>query len=184
MMLLPRLSLGLRGALAVRDSFGKLLATGLVLVDTPGVGGLGSAHGAATMSALPTADAVLLVGVNPRVEAPLLNARLRKAWLKGDMEIGLIGEQADLTFDYAYLGAGTQTLAKLPKSAMDFLTRAERPAIIVGAGALGGDAPQREHRLVGGGRSERDGSHGRALADREAVLRVAGRRRAARRLWP
>jgi Dynamin family len=39
----------------------KLLAGGLVLVDTPGVGGLGSAHGAATMSALPTADAVLLV---------------------------------------------------------------------------------------------------------------------------
>lgn len=39
----------------------KLLAGGLVLVDTPGVGGLGSAHGAATMSALPSADAVLLV---------------------------------------------------------------------------------------------------------------------------
>ena len=39
----------------------KLLSGGLVLVDTPGVGGLGSAHGAATMSALPSADAVLLV---------------------------------------------------------------------------------------------------------------------------
>ncbi|WP_292078748.1 MULTISPECIES: NADH-quinone oxidoreductase subunit NuoG [Brevundimonas] len=85
------------------------------------------------------ADAVLIVGANPRTEAPLLNARLRKAWLKGDVEIGLIGEQADLTFDYAYLGAGTQTLAKLPKSALDFLTKAERPAIIVGSGALGGE---------------------------------------------
>ncbi|MBU1272732.1 MAG: molybdopterin-dependent oxidoreductase, partial [Alphaproteobacteria bacterium] len=44
-----------------------------------------------------------------------------------------------LTFDYAYLGAGSKTLAKLPKSAMDFLTKAERPAIIVGSGALNGE---------------------------------------------
>ncbi len=85
------------------------------------------------------ADAILIVGANPRVEAPLLNARLRKTWLKGDVEIGVIGEQADLTFDYAYLGAGTQTLGQLPKSAMDILTKAERPAIIVGSGALGGE---------------------------------------------
>jgi len=72
------------------------------------------------------ADAILIVGANPRVEAPLLNARLRKSWIKGGVEIGVIGEQADLTFDYAYLGAGSKTLAKLPKSAMDFLTKAER----------------------------------------------------------
>ncbi|MBD3835261.1 NADH-quinone oxidoreductase subunit NuoG [Brevundimonas sp.] len=85
------------------------------------------------------ADAVLLIGVNPRVEAPLLNARLRKAWLKGGLEVGVIGEQADLTYGYSYLGAGSKTLAKLPKSAMDFLTKAERPAIIVGAGALRGE---------------------------------------------
>ena len=85
------------------------------------------------------ADAVLLIGVNPRVEAPLLNARLRKAWLKGGLEVGVIGEQVDLTYGHAYLGAGAKTLAKLPKSAMDFLTKAERPAIIVGAGALRGE---------------------------------------------
>ena len=85
------------------------------------------------------ADAVLLIGVNPRVEAPLLNARLRKAWLKGGLEVGVIGEQVDLTYGYSYLGAGSKTLAKLPKSAMDFLTKAERPAIIVGAGALRGE---------------------------------------------
>src|SRR5690606_21586400 len=56
------------------------------------------------------ADAVLLVGVNPRTEAPLLNTRLRKAWLKGDMQVGLIGEAIDLTFDYKYLGAGAKSL--------------------------------------------------------------------------
>ena len=85
------------------------------------------------------ADAVLIVGANPRVEAPLLNARLRKAWLTGKTTVGLIGEQAALTFDYTWLGAGSKTLAKLPKAAMDFLSKAERPAIVVGAGALGGE---------------------------------------------
>lgn len=85
------------------------------------------------------ADAVLIVGANPRTEAPLLNARLRKAWLTGKTQVGVIGDQIDLTFDYSWLGAGSKTLAKLPKAAMDFLSKAERPAIIVGAGALTGD---------------------------------------------
>nr|MBP8072223.1 NADH-quinone oxidoreductase subunit G [Brevundimonas sp.] len=90
------------------------------------------------LAGVENADAVLIVGANPRTEAPLLNARLRKAWLAGTMEIGLIGEQANLTYDYSWLGAGAKTLAKLPKAAMDFLTKAERPAIIVGAGAVSG----------------------------------------------
>jgi NADH-quinone oxidoreductase subunit G len=82
---------------------------------------------------------VLIVGSNPRAEAPLLNARLRKAWLAGTSEIGLIGEQADLTYDYSWLGAGTKTLAKLPKAAVQALSTAERPAIVVGGGAVSGD---------------------------------------------
>jgi NADH-quinone oxidoreductase subunit G len=91
------------------------------------------------LAGVENADAVLIVGANPRTEAPLLNARLRKAWLAGKTEIGLIGEQADLTYDYSWLGAGSKTLAKLPKAAMDFLSKAERPAIIVGSGALSGE---------------------------------------------
>ncbi|MFN4287220.1 MAG: NADH-quinone oxidoreductase subunit NuoG [Brevundimonas sp.] len=86
------------------------------------------------------ADVVLLVGVNPRLEAPLLNARLRKSWLAGRSEIMLIGEQSDLTYDYQWLGAGTKTLARLPKAAGDLLAGAERPAIIVGTAALAGDS--------------------------------------------
>lgn len=86
------------------------------------------------------ADVILLVGVNPRTEAPLLNARLRKAWLGGKTEILVIGEQADLTYEYSYLGAGSKTLSKLPKAAEDLLTKAERPAIIVGGGAISGEA--------------------------------------------
>ena len=53
--------------------------------------------------------------------------------------MAVIGEQADLSYDYAYLGAGSKTLGKLPKSAVDLLTKAERPAIIVGGDALSGD---------------------------------------------
>jgi NADH-quinone oxidoreductase subunit G len=85
------------------------------------------------------ADYVLLVGVNPRTEAALLNTRLRKIWLSGQAEIAVIGERADLTYPYSYLGAGSKTLAKLPKTALDALTKAERPAIIVGGGALRGE---------------------------------------------
>jgi NADH-quinone oxidoreductase subunit G len=91
------------------------------------------------LAGIEAADAVLIVGANPRTEAPLLNTRLRKAWLTGGTEIGLIGEQADLTYEYSWLGAGSMTLAKPPKGAIDALTRAERPAIIVGGGALSGD---------------------------------------------
>ena len=91
------------------------------------------------IAGIEAADAVLIVGANPRTEAPLLNARLRKSWLAGASEIGLIGEQANLTYDYSYLGAGSKTLGKLPKAAVDALTRAERPAIVVGGGALSGE---------------------------------------------
>ncbi|WP_420479322.1 NADH-quinone oxidoreductase subunit NuoG [Brevundimonas sp. FT23028] len=91
------------------------------------------------LQGIENADAILIVGANPRTEAPLLNARLRKAWLAGKSEIGLIGEQAALTFDYNWLGAGSKTVGKLPKAAVDFLTKAERPAIIIGAGALTGE---------------------------------------------
>jgi NADH-quinone oxidoreductase subunit G len=90
------------------------------------------------LQGLEAADSILLVGVNPRTEAPLLNQRIRKAWLAGKTRVGVIGEQADLTYDYDLVGRGTKTLAKLPKAAVDALSNAERPAIVVGAGALTG----------------------------------------------
>ena len=55
-------------------------------------------------------------------------------------EIGLIGDQAALTYDYSWLGAGSKTLGKLPKAALDALMKAERPSIIVGGGALAGES--------------------------------------------
>src|SRR5262249_19199916 len=67
----------------------------------------------ATIAGIEQADAVLLVGTNPRLEAPVLNARIRKRWrqAQGRLPIGLIGRQADLTYAYETLGAGPETLA-------------------------------------------------------------------------
>jgi NADH-quinone oxidoreductase subunit G len=92
-----------------------------------------------TIAGIENADVVLLVGTNPRLEAPVLNTRLRKQWLAGKVRVGVIGEQGDLTYDYDYLGAGSKTLSGLAKSKSDFVTalkNAQRPAIIVGQGAL------------------------------------------------
>jgi NADH-quinone oxidoreductase subunit G len=79
------------------------------------------------------ADSLLIIGANPRREAPILNARIRKRWLRGDFKISVIGERADLTYDYDYLGAGTETLAELVKSAT---ADKARPMVLVGQGAL------------------------------------------------
>ena len=67
----------------------------------------------ATIEGIEQADAILLVGTNPRIEAAVLNARIRKRWRPGGLSVGLIGEQADLTYPYEYLGAGPQTLKEI-----------------------------------------------------------------------
>jgi NADH-quinone oxidoreductase subunit G len=85
------------------------------------------------------ADALLIVGSNPRKEAAVLNARIRKRWRMGQFPIGLIGEPADLTYDVTYLGAGPETLEALAAGAIGFLDAlkgAKRPMIILGLGAL------------------------------------------------
>lgn len=85
------------------------------------------------------ADAILIVGSNPRVEATMVNARIRKRWLMGGLKVGVIGPQADLTYRTEYLGAGPQTLDEVAQGRHGFgevLDKAERPMIIVGMGAL------------------------------------------------
>jgi len=92
-----------------------------------------------SLQGLEDADYILLVGSNPRLEAPVLNARLRKRWLAGALKVGVIGEAVDLTYDYEHLGAGPASLTGLAKSKSDFvkgLKEAKAPAIVVGAGAL------------------------------------------------
>ncbi len=86
-----------------------------------------------TIEGIEDADALMIVGSNPRKEAPVLNARIRKRWRMGNFPIAVIGENADLTYDYVYLGAGPQTVAK---AAGNLPAGAERPMMIIGQGAL------------------------------------------------
>ena len=101
-----------------------------------------------TIAGIDEADVILIVGANPRIEAPVLNARLRKAWLRG-AEIAVVGEAADLTYKYAHIGAGPQSLGQLGAFG-DKLKAAQKPMVIVGSGAV-------------------------ARADGGAVLRAAGK---------
>jgi NADH-quinone oxidoreductase subunit G len=92
-----------------------------------------------TIAGIEEADALLIVGANPRIEASVLNARIRKRWRRGGFPIGVIGEQADLRYKYEYLGAGTDTLGELADGRggfLDVLKNASKPMIIVGQGAL------------------------------------------------
>ena len=105
--------------------------------DMQGRGGLNPAHGRAsylfnsTIEGIENADAVMIVGSNPRKEAPLLNARIRKRWLRGGLLAGVIGPKADLTYEYAHLGDTPEAISRLQAPAGK-----ERPAIIVGSGLL------------------------------------------------
>jgi NADH-quinone oxidoreductase subunit G len=94
-----------------------------------------------TIAGIDEADAFLLVGTDPRAEAPVLNARILKRSRRalGKLPIGMIGREADLTYKYEYLGAGPETLAELASGAHPFLQKleaAERPMLILGQGAL------------------------------------------------
>jgi NADH-quinone oxidoreductase subunit G len=93
----------------------------------------------AGIAGIEAADALLLVGSNPRREAAVVNARIRKRWRKGGFPIGVIGERADLTYSYEYLGSGPQTLADIASGRHEFtalLKRVQHPLVIVGMGAL------------------------------------------------
>jgi len=92
-----------------------------------------------TVAGIDEADAILLIGTNPRLESAVLNARILKAYRSGRARIGVIGEQADLSYDYSYLGAGPETLREIAEgrhSFADVLKNAERPMLVVGQGAL------------------------------------------------
>ena len=85
------------------------------------------------------ADAILLVGTNPRFESPVLNARIRKRYLSGRCTVASVGPMADLTYPVERLGAGPATLAELAAGKLGFsekLKTAKNPLIIVGMGAL------------------------------------------------
>src|SRR3954466_9662120 len=87
-----------------------------------------------TIAGIEQADGIMLIGTNPRREAPVLNARIRKRWRASNLKIGVIGEKADLTYDYAYLGAGPDSLAEFVDHAP---AKLDRQIWLIGQGALG-----------------------------------------------
>jgi NADH-quinone oxidoreductase subunit G len=115
-----------------------LKSIGSTAIDMQGRGGLDPSLGRSsyilnpTIAGLDDVDAIMLVGANPRKEAAVLNARIRRRWLKGNLLVGVIGERADLTYATTYLGAGPDTLAGLVNHAP---AARQKPVILVGAGA-------------------------------------------------
>lgn len=90
--------------------------------------------GTATVEELDTAEAVMLIGTNPAIEMPVLNARIRKAWAAG-ASVGLIGEAVDLTYEYDHLGTTPAAITDL--LGRDHSDVAEKPSVvIVGQAAL------------------------------------------------
>ena len=87
------------------------------------------------LAGIETADAILLIGTNLRWEAPLVNTRVRKAIKKGAKVFG-IGDPIDLTYPVEWLGNDSSLVGRLPKAVAEALKNAQRPAVIVGGGAM------------------------------------------------
>jgi NADH-quinone oxidoreductase subunit G len=92
-----------------------------------------------TIEGIEQADAFLIIGSNPRFEAPVLNARIRKRWRQANCPVGVIGEEGEFRYDHDYLGSGPETLKSLIDGTHSFaekLKNAKKPMIIIGQGAL------------------------------------------------
>lgn len=95
-----------------------------------------------TIAGIEQADAVVLVGCNPRLEAPVLNARIRKRWVAGNFTVGVIGPEADLTYPTTLVGTSAKDLEVIAAGKGHFakvLKNAKKAMIIVGQGALKGE---------------------------------------------
>jgi NADH-quinone oxidoreductase subunit G len=87
-----------------------------------------------TLMGVEEADALLLIGTNPRTEAAVWNARVRKSWLWGDLKVGVVGPSVDLTYPYTHLGDSPAALGA--GEVREFLKGAKKPMVIVGEAAL------------------------------------------------
>ena len=142
---------------AMKDLANNLNSENLAL-DQPG-GGQPIAHGTDLRSnylfnskiwGVEDADAILLVGTNPRHEAAVLNARIRKQWLRSDLQVGLVGETFDSTFEFDHLGTNVADLKKaLSGTFGKTLQGAKRPMIIVGSAATEHPDAKAIYEMVG-----------------------------------
>jgi NADH-quinone oxidoreductase subunit G len=93
--------------------------------------------GTATIEDLEHAQMIQLIGTNPRLEAPVVNARIRKGWMRG-ATVGFIGQPADLTFDLVHAGSGREALAELADKEIGRAKDLDT-VVVIGQGALTGD---------------------------------------------
>jgi NADH-quinone oxidoreductase subunit G len=91
--------------------------------------------GTARIEDIDGAKMIQLIGTNPRVESPVLNARIRKAWAAG-AKIGLVGEAVDLTYDYVHVGTDRAALEMMSSTEITEETKAKPSIVIVGQGAI------------------------------------------------
>ena len=134
-----------------------------------------------TIEGIEKADAILLIGTNPRLEAAVLNARIRKRWRKGGLTVGLVGERVDLAYPYEHLGSGGRTLTELAdgKHAFaDVLKNAAAPLVIVGMSAIaradGGAVLAAAARIASAATSGKDAGWNAFNVLHTAASRVAG----------
>ena len=99
-------------------------------------GNRGAYAGTAAIEDIDTAVAIWLVGTNPRDEAPVLNARLRRAWSRG-ASIGVVGPAVDLTYDYTHVGTDRAALVSLMDQDVSGL-EGKGKLVILGQGAIRG----------------------------------------------
>ncbi|KAI1210548.1 NADH-ubiquinone oxidoreductase 78 kDa subunit mitochondrial precursor [Annulohypoxylon truncatum] len=142
---------------AMKDLANKLGSDNLA-IDTP-LGSQPLAHGIDVRSnylfnskilAVEDVDALLLVGTNPRHEAAGLNARIRKQWLRSDLEIGVVGESFESTFEFEHLGTDLAALKKaLSGSFGKKLQSAKKPMIVVGSGVTDHPDAKAFYELIG-----------------------------------
>jgi len=142
---------GVAGALADTESLVALkdlmnrLGSDNTTLDQP-LGAAPPAHGVdfrsnytfgSTIAGVEHADRILLIGTNPRHEAAIINARIRKSWLRHETDLALIGEEFDSTFGYDHLGADLaavkKTLGDANSKWAKELKNAQRPLIVVGS---------------------------------------------------
>ena len=90
--------------------------------------------GTATIEDIDNAQMIQLIGTNPAVEAPVLNARIRQAWING-ANVGMVGEAVDLTYDYAHVGTDRAALIALTEKNFGPV-KDMNSIVIIGQGAL------------------------------------------------
>ncbi len=92
--------------------------------------------GTARIEDIDGAKAIFLIGTNPREEAPVLNARIRKAWSRG-AKVAMVGPAADLTYDYRHVGGDRLALSRVAEAEADLAAcRGLGGVVIVGQGAI------------------------------------------------